>query len=140
MKGDPSPKLLSGSRGLKILSLLRTLTNTGLYLSGFRAPFLTQYRSTEQFSTSLAFLGAQNLIGLAADITGQLLWLGSYSLESNKKRQYLNILKKTPNFGLSLHIPKFRTWFFSDAYESWKRRIRKKNYWEKNWFDLTGAV
>ena len=28
---------------------------------------------TEQFSTSLAFFGAQNLIGWAAEITGQLL-------------------------------------------------------------------
>ena len=71
MKGDPSPTLLSGFRRSKIISLLRTLTNTGLQLLGFGASVLTYFRSTEQLS--LAFFGAQILIGWAAEITGQLL-------------------------------------------------------------------
>ena len=66
MLGDLSPKLLSGSKGSKMISLLRTLTNTGLYLLGFRTSFLTHYLPIEQFSTSLAFYDAQNLIGWAA--------------------------------------------------------------------------
>ena len=56
-----------------MISLLRPFTNIGVVLLGFRASFLTNYRSTEQFSTSLAFLSAQNLIRWAAEITGQLL-------------------------------------------------------------------
>ena len=56
-----------------MISLLKTITNTKLQLLGFRVSFLTYYSSREQFSTNLTFLGAQNLIGWAPEITGQLL-------------------------------------------------------------------
>ena len=53
-----------------MISLLKTITNTKLQLLGFRVSFLTYYSSREQFSTNLTFLGAQNLIGWAPEITG----------------------------------------------------------------------
>ena len=85
----PSPKLLSHSRRSKLITQFRTLTNTGLYCLGFRASFLTHKRSTEQFSTSVAFFGAQNLIGWAVEITGQLLWRVSF-IEPNQVNQLTN--------------------------------------------------
>ena len=73
-------KLLSGSRRSKAFSYFMTLTNIGIQFLGFRASFLIHWRSTEQFSTSLAFLGAQNLIGWATEITGQLLCAEGYKI------------------------------------------------------------
>ena len=56
-----------------MISFFRTLTNTRLQLLGSRPSFLTHYGSTEHFSTSLAFWGAQNLIGQVAETIGQIL-------------------------------------------------------------------
>ena len=67
----PSPKLLPASSRSKRTGLLRTLIDTRLSLLWFREFFLTHCRSTKQFSTSLVFLGAQNLIRWATVITGQ---------------------------------------------------------------------
>ena len=106
--------------------MLRTLTITGLKLLGFRASFLTHYRSTEQFSTSLAFLGAQNLIGWVAEITGQLLctnqtklWISYFEAGSTLPppfnimptvKSFVNLLKRMRGKGKNSHlIPKGRT-------------------------------
>ena len=58
-----------------------TLTNSGIKGKLFQPSSNTIKGPTDQFSTSLAFWGAQNLIRWAAEIAGQLLSFSGVSIQ-----------------------------------------------------------